>query len=236
LALRNSHGTFYYRNESARAPGDASAQSLHGSSKGEERETWFDAVGRASARIVALSEVKEQHANVSPVPWSASVLKMIEAERFADALAEVAKAPVHADLATRGVFSAMLHLQMDHLDAAEQECQALAADFPRDPRAFFLLGLIQERRELSAAATALHQRAIDLAPTFAMPHLHLARLARRRDDLGTATHHFRQAVGWLPAEDAEWILLFGGGFGRSALERMCRAELEALAGEPGAAP
>ena len=82
----------------------------------------------------------------------------------------------------------------------------------------------------SRAAVDHNQAAAYLDPGFAMPHVHLALVARRAGDLETARRELEQAWVLLPREDSARILLFGGGFSRRALVELCRAELTACGG------
>jgi chemotaxis protein methyltransferase CheR len=63
--------------------------------------------------------------------------------------------------------------------------------------------------------------------TFAMPHLHLGLLLRRLGDAEAACVELTLARRLLQGEDAARLLLFGGGFGRSALLGLCDLELKA---------
>jgi len=67
---------------------------------------------------------------------------------------------------------------------------------------------------------------------FAMPHLHLGLMARHRRDRDSARHELGQALLLLEREDESRLLLFGGGFSRSALLSLCRSELSHLRGAP----
>jgi chemotaxis protein methyltransferase CheR len=69
--------------------------------------------------------------------------------------------------------------------------------------------------------------AIYLDPAFAMPHLHLGLMLRKTGDASAASKELAQAQALLEREDSARILLFGGGFGRSALLALCAAELVA---------
>jgi chemotaxis protein methyltransferase CheR len=76
-----------------------------------------------------------------------------------------------------------------------------------------------------------HDRAaIHLDAGFAMPHLHLGRLAKRAADWTTARCELQRAATLLLREDAPRILLFGGGFSRQALVAFSRAELVSSGG------
>ena len=96
--------------------------------------------------------------------------------------------------------------------------------------AHYLLALCFERREDLAVAAEHDRTAVYLDAGFAMPHLHLGLMARRRRDNLTAKHELGQALWLLEREDPARLLLFGGGFTRGALLKLCRSELENLRG------
>jgi chemotaxis protein methyltransferase CheR len=89
-----------------------------------------------------------------------------------------------------------------------------------------LLGVCHEDRE-AGVATAQYRMAAHLDPGFAMPRLRLGVVFRRRGDCRTAATELDRALLLLRAETDERITLFGGGFGRSALTTLCRAERDA---------
>jgi chemotaxis protein methyltransferase CheR len=91
-----------------------------------------------------------------------------------------------------------------------------------------LLADCHEGDEQHAEAQRHHRIAGQLDPAFAMPRLRLGLLARRLGDRRTAEEELDQAVHLLRAETDERVALFGGGFGRSALIALCRAELAAV--------
>ena len=72
-----------------------------------------------------------------------------------------------------------------------------------------------------------HHAAVHADPGFAMPHLRLGLLARRSGDRLVARRALTHAVALLTVEDRDRIELFGGGFEREVLVRLCRDELAA---------
>jgi chemotaxis protein methyltransferase CheR len=73
--------------------------------------------------------------------------------------------------------------------------------------------------------------AIYLDPSFAMPHLHLGLLAKRDGESELAIQELSQASLLLPREDAQRVLLFGGGFSRDGLVQLCLRELQGCRGQ-----
>ena len=56
-------------------------------------------------------------------------------------------------------------------------------------------------------------------------------VAKRSGDPSAARRELAQALLLLAREDASRLVLFGGGFSREALTRLCRAELSSLGAE-----
>jgi chemotaxis protein methyltransferase CheR len=116
------------------------------------------------------------------------------------------------------------------LPAAEALCRPLLALDDRDAGVHYLLALCREHEGDLAGAIENDRASTWRDPVFAMPHLHLGMLARRAGDPEEACRELQIALALLAREDARRILLFGGGFGREALEGLCRAELRACGG------
>jgi chemotaxis protein methyltransferase CheR len=96
--------------------------------------------------------------------------------------------------------------------------------------AHYLLALCFERRGETEQAIEHDRTAVYLDAGFAMPHLHLGLMARRRRDTQAARHELGKALLLLEREDESRLLLFGGGFSRGALLALCRSELSNLKG------
>lgn len=79
---------------------------------------------------------------------------------------------------------------------------------------------LEERGELPAAEWH-HQRAAAKDAGFAMPHLRLGLLARRRGEPVAARRELRRALELLDSESADRLRRFGGGFERDALRKLC---------------
>ena len=111
------------------------------------------------------------------------------------------------------------------LEATEDICRQVLEDDDLNASAHYQLALCRDHAGDAAAAMEHDRAAIYLDATFAMPHLHLGRLARRASDWMTARTELQCAATLLLREDAPRILLFGGGFSREALVAFSRAEL-----------
>ncbi|MEJ7729416.1 MAG: CheR family methyltransferase [Polyangiaceae bacterium] len=116
--------------------------------------------------------------------------------------------------------------------AAEDACRELLARDGRHAAAHYLLALCREALGDVAGAASNHRAAIHIDPRFAMPRLHLGRLAHRQGNNEEARRQLGQAMVLLRREDGARLLLFGGGFRREALVAVCAAELGAVGGKP----
>ncbi len=108
-------------------------------------------------------------------------------------------------------------------------CAKLIA--PQTPAALqaevlFLQGLAMEERGQLPAAEWHHQRAAAKDAGFALPHLRLGLLARRRGEIVAARRELRRALELLDSESDERLRRFGGGFEREDLRRLCRDEIQ----------
>jgi chemotaxis protein methyltransferase CheR len=99
----------------------------------------------------------------------------------------------------------------------------------RDPRAVLGHALALAETGALAEAARLCRDASELDPEFAMPHLHLALLAKTKGDRDQARSEFAQALDLLAHEEPSRIVRFGGGFTRETLIRLCRAEMSSRA-------
>lgn len=116
------------------------------------------------------------------------------------------------------------------LEQAGRDLDLVLARRPLEPVAYYLRALCHEDAGRIDDARRDHRGASYLDPRFALPHLHLARLARRAGQRAAARRELLTALELLPREDGERLALLGGGFGREALIGVCRAELRALHG------
>jgi chemotaxis protein methyltransferase CheR len=191
---------------------------------------WVDAIRKAAERIQALSAREPAQARISPPSWDlAPSLELLRRERFGEALQLVRSFPSESardpDVL---LLQAVLLAHNAELGAAEQACQCLLALDELNAGAHYVLALCREGAGDRRAAIEQDQVAVYLAPSFAMPRLHLGLLARRAGEREAASRELGQALQLLQSEDPSRLLLFGGGFQREALIALCRAELEAV--------
>ncbi len=248
--LRHTHNTFYYqRRDAAEPPAEVdllpsfAAPNPHRvgfAPRADWVAPWLETVQRSSERIRELGQVdalsppsSEEPATLRQTapPGITQSLALLGDERFADALEVMQRlsASERADPAAMLLRAALLTHQGE-LAEAERVCHELLRNDDLNAGAHYLLALCHERRGLTATAVEHDRTAVYLDPTFAMPHLHLGLMARRRREGDTARHELGQALALLEREDASRLLLFGGGFSRGALLALCRSELANLKG------
>ena len=243
--LCHTHGTFYYQRiaaygrhagvpavasvppEGAR-PLAASAAPVAG---------WYDAIHQASARIADLAApaagpIRQE---LPGEPVLADALGLLRSERFAEALAQLRRLPlVRQHDPDSLLLEAMLLVQQNEPGAAEKVCRHLlardAVNAGEHAGAHYAMALCREQAGDNAGATEHDRTALNLDPHFAMPRLHLGLLARRAGQRGAARRDLQQALHLLAGEDDARLLLFGGGFGRAALQALCESALRDCGG------
>jgi len=253
--LCHTHGTFYYQRKDALLPplqrvGQALKPTTSASPDldGKWTDNWLQTVERSTDRIRTLSDSHSEAAAaeaVTPVAPLAGVgagvsgrdlrepLALLASERFSEALVSLQSSneTEAADPAALLLRAALLTHQGE-VDPAETTCRQLLQLDELNAGAHYLLALCFERREQLAVAAEHARTAVYLDAGFAMPHLHLGLMARRSRDFEGARRELGQALWLLEREDPARLLLFGGGFTRSALLTLCRSELENLRGAP----
>ncbi|SMH46610.1 chemotaxis protein methyltransferase CheR [Azospirillum lipoferum] len=214
----------------------------------EPAPSWPDEIAKASDRITALLAALAPHEaeppeRPAPSPAGVAAADALAARPAAPRQLEAVRSLLHRERHHDAVraLDALPPDVRDHPDAqlllavaltqrsavrpAGEVCRRLLAQDGRNAGAHYLIALCADHDGDPAAAWEHARTAAYLDPGFAMPHVHMGRLARagRRPD--AARRAFRQAITLLEREDASRILLFGGGFNRETLLRLCRAEL-----------
>ncbi|HVY29132.1 MAG TPA: protein-glutamate O-methyltransferase CheR [Polyangiaceae bacterium] len=253
--LRHSHNTFYYQRRAELepraglgahldlAPQKALPELPAAPAQAEERDwvqPWLASVERSSERIQTLSESSgtSRGRRSEPAPSSRArdleqPLQLLRSERFGDALELMQRlsAGERSDPAALLLEAALL-TQQGELAAAEKACHELLRLDDLNAGAHYLLALCCERQGNPQVAVEHDRTAVYLDAAFAMPHLHLGLMARRRHDASAARQELATALALLEREEASRLLLFGGGFSRTALLALCRSELANLKGAP----
>lgn len=246
--LRHAHDAFYYQlrenPEPYAVPAAFEASPLPAASAPAPEQArptnawvapWLETVERSSDRIRQLSRGESpvgQRPPAAPGPAGdlSQSLELLRHERFAEALTTLqGLAPAHDDPAALLLRAALL-MQQGAIAEAEQVCHDLLRLDDLNAGAHYLLALCLEGRGQTEAAIEHDQVAAYLDASFAMPHLHLGLMARRRRDEAVARRELAEALLLLESEDPARLLLFGGGFGRGALLALCRSELTNLTG------
>jgi chemotaxis protein methyltransferase CheR len=174
--------------------------------------SWVAAIGESTGRANAILAA-------APPPIARverdRVRELIAAERFQEAL----------DAGPDAELRAVVLIHLGRLAEAEEACQALG----ETASAHYLLATCRESTGDLAGALDEARAAAALDPRFALARLRIGLLARRTGDAVLARAALASAIALLPDEEATRLALFGGGFGRRALEDLARAELGALA-------
>jgi chemotaxis protein methyltransferase CheR len=241
--LRHTHETFYYQR---RDSGDASPPPLPPTSSPQARAeapaatvglddvSWMGAIDRASTRIAQLARTSQDApSRASDAPTRPALdlqpaVELLRRERFAEAMDLLGALPTSSeDDPDAQLLRAVLLTNGSRLREAEQVCARILSADELNAGAHYLMALCREHAGDRSAAAEHDQMATYLDPGFAMPHLHLGLMARRRGDLDEARPELGRALDLLAREDGSRILLFGGGFSREALLSLCRSELHA---------
>jgi len=212
LVLRQAHGCFFYRRERADA---ASAWPL----------AWS-----APARPGPVAGLAAPHLPAPPE----GVLTGVEFDPPGVDVAEADPAGLDRRTADQASLDrALLDEALRLIEAGQVEdglraCARLTV--PGRPaalqaEALFLQGLAMEERGQLPAAEWHHQRAAAKDAGFALPHLRLGLLARRRGEVVAARRELGRALALLADESLERLRRFGGGFDRDDLRRLCRDEI-----------
>jgi chemotaxis protein methyltransferase CheR len=200
LSVHHSHGTFYYQRD---VPVPARAPATP---------------ARAAARAPVIRPRPRERA-----------LRLLQEERLGEALQVLdAITGAEADRPDTWLVRGCVLAHLGDTGRAADLCRRLLERDALFPDAHQLLADCCEGDEHHAAAEQHHRIAAQLDPGFAMPRLRLGLLARRLGDRRAAETELDRAVQLLRHETDERIALFGGGFGRTALIALCRAELAAV--------
>lgn len=243
--LCHTHGTFYYRRHDELS---SNVSVVRGSAPPQVREplpvepdkSWFEAVARSSERIESLSRAvarrldPESSRSVDAKARTSlgaselsHALDLMRRERFHDALQALAPLCPNESHPEESLLRAMLLVSTGQLEEAQRLCGELLERDELNAGAHYVCSICDESQGNLRSSFEHSRTACYLDAGFAMPHLQLGRLARRNHDYAMARRELETAIELLAREDASRILLFGGGFSRDTLVRVCRAELEA---------
>jgi chemotaxis protein methyltransferase CheR len=195
-------------------------------------------ISRAAARVAALGDGSgaggsphaDRAAHLRRALDLSRALDLLHAEQFSDALAHVRALPDAARDPEAMLLEAVLLSSAGKLGDAERVCEQLLEVDELNAGAHYVLALCDAGSGKTDRAVYHDRIAAYLDPAFAMPRLHLGLLLRRAGDRAAARIELGQAYSLLEREDGARLLMFGGGFSRTALLGLCNAELE-LTGE-----
>jgi chemotaxis protein methyltransferase CheR len=254
--LQHTHDTFYYsvREALAAAPRPVAARATPAVADAfpavalPADESWVDAIHEAADRIARLARTNHAPAAAPATPRAAppappaptaaadgivAATLLLRQERYAEAMTVLdGLGPDTHDDPDVQLLRAGLCVNQGDLDEARRTCGRLLELDELNAGAHYLLALCDEHAGDLASAAEHDRVAAYLDATFAMPRLHLGRLARRRGDLETARAELSRALDLLAREETTRVLLFGGGFGRDVLSQLARAELRACGEAP----
>lgn len=209
FALRQGHEAFYYERDEAPSP--PFAEALEGST---------ERLARLFSRQAELALAPHAADPLAPVR------SLLAQERFAAAMVALDALPEEVStMAAARLLRASALLNQGRAEEALALCEALGDR----AEACHLSALCLEHRGDLEGAIARDERAIALEPRFALPRMHLARLARR---LGRpARAQLERALGLIATESPDRLVPFAGGFSRAMLMQLCQAELRLCRGE-----
>jgi chemotaxis protein methyltransferase CheR len=244
LSVRRARGAFYHervtrarRATPAAPPSPEPGPSAPVLLAPAPPDTWAEEISRAAERIAALlPPATAPSAPADPAPSSrrlgarvpidlSRALDLLREDRIAEAL-EALPPDSNEDPEALLLVGVLLSSSGD-VAGAERAGHAVLALDPLHAGARCLLALCREHEGDVDGAVEHDRVAVYLEPRFGMPHLHLGLLARRRGDQAEAARELSLAAALLAEDDADRILLFGGGLHREALIDRCRAELRA---------
>jgi chemotaxis protein methyltransferase CheR len=214
LVLRHTHNTFYYERV------DPSRSAVFS----------IPILEAPAAPAIVYEELSPPDIPEPPAHWNrALMLEHLQAERLSDALEllESANKSFLLDSDAQLIRAALL-TNLGRLDDAEAACRHLLELDGWNAGAHYVLAVCRDFAGHPSQAIEHDQISASLDHTFAMPHLHLGLMAKRRGDEVTARKELRCAASLLPGEESSRVLLFGGGFTREALQSLCRVELRGM--------
>lgn len=236
--LRESHGSFYYQLKPKPAlthavapfsiPVPAHRPGSGGRSQPDRRPDVITLPGPAPETTLATAATAATAAR-QPTRDLGPAMALLRQERFGEALAaieEFTPGTGHSITieAETLLLRATLMVHSGDLIAAERTATHLLGSHQLAAEAHALLAICRESQAELPGAITHCRAAINIAPGFAMAHLHLGRLSQRIGDLGTARREYTESARLLPAESEARMLHFGGGFDREALISLCRTQ------------
>lgn len=174
----------------------------------------------AASRQNRLDRHEQERPCAAPEPDSPPALdELLRAENYVAALQALPATDEESTAAARCLLLALC----GRWDEAEQASRELQKRCPTSPAAFYTAGLCSEARGDSGQALDFYERAASLGPTLSMPHVHIGMLSETLGQEQASRRAFARASLLLVDEPDASLLLYAGGFSRSALQRFCGA-------------
>jgi chemotaxis protein methyltransferase CheR len=241
FTLHHSHESFYYQKRDGAAASPvpeflpAVAEPALPPVDPAPDLSWLESIRSSSERMETLARGAAAPAP-SAAPAAAGIstaIELLRQERFREALDLVAplaaSSPKDLDAL---LLQAVLLSHCGRPRDAEAACEQLLRADDLNAEAHHLIAICREHAADIDRAIEQNRVAQYLDPAFAMPYVHVGRLARRKGDLVLARRQLEQGLELLAREEPSRLLLFGGGFSREALMQLCRSELAACGGRP----
>jgi chemotaxis protein methyltransferase CheR len=233
--LHHTHGAFYYqKKETDEAPVAFSYTPIPIPYSG-----WSEPLRLAEDQIRSISVQRDALMQTLPRPVPdvvhtfdlSQALELLAEERFAETGKLLARQPASSDKDPNVLLlRAVLATHGGELSTAQRLGERVLAIDEMNAGAHYVIALCREQAGDRAAAIDHHKLAAYIDPEFAMPRLHLGMLARRSGKADDARRELQKALALLEDDDVSRIVLYGGGFNREALVRLCRAELLMVGG------
>lgn len=219
LEVEQADGAFFYRQHSGGvSPKEAVA--LSRDSTGTD-EAWFTAIQSSTDRIAELTRGSQPPPSEEPgADWLDMLLEQVREGEPASALALLNAAPRVVQEESRALRAALL-LMAGREREARDVAEGLVAHGKFLPEAHYVIALcLSHAGELSRAIESL-EFAHSLDPAFAMPVMQAGLHKCRVGEPAQGRRFLRRAATLLEEESEQRVLLFGGGFSRDALRRIC---------------
>ena len=209
--LRHTHGAFYFQLRKAVDPVVS----------GERTTTMIE--DRVTAEPVAPPD--------EALLDCGQVLALIHLQQSVEALRLIeGGSPAERQSAEVQTMLAVILTNRGDVAGARRVCERLLASDSMSAAAHYLLAICLEHAGDRAGAVVESRMASHLDPDFAMPLMHVGLMSRRLGDCASALAALERAVELFALEDISRIMLFGGGFNREVLIRLCRSEINACRG------
>ena len=203
-----------------------------------ESTLWYEDILRSSQRVQTLTAdtpgavaetTVERIYQGNPAEAQRLILQLLAEDKFQEAMALLpADASGQADDMDTLLVRAILLINAHRMPEAQRICQMLLAKDEMNAGAHYLMALCFEQAGDPQRATEHDEVATYLDPTFSMPYLHRAFMAKKSKNWPSAKHLFDRALVLLNYEEASRLLLFGGGFRRPMLQDLCQREIRSL--------